>query len=377
MFYILIKTMVFMLESLIGGSTAIDRAMAGEELTFDDGMELMNYDNMHILGVAAELTRQKLVGDNVTFTSSYYMNYTNVCAASCQMCAFYRKGDEDDAYTLTPEQIEQRVSAAEKLGATEVHIVGGFHPDLPLDYYEQMMRAIKEKHQDLTIKAFTAAEIFYLSKLTKNSVKEILSRLKDSGLDSMPGGGAELFHPDIRGKIVRGKCTGQEWLDTIEQAHNLGIKSNATMLYGHIEKPEHVVDHLIKIRELQKRTNGFLTFIPLKFSLDNTELENEHQVKQECSSVYDLKIIALSRLMLAGTLNNISVYWVALGKKLAQVALCNGGNDLVGTAFSEEIYRAAGKPTNSSLLELANTVKEIKRVPIQRNTFFEHIQNFK
>jgi aminodeoxyfutalosine synthase len=377
MFYILIKNMVFMLESLIGGSTAIDRAMAGEELTFDDGMELMNYDNMHILGVAAELTRQKLVGDNVTFTSSYYMNYTNVCAASCQMCAFYRKGDEDDAYTLTPEQIEQRVSAAEKLGATEVHIVGGFHPDLPLDYYEQMMRAIKEKHHDLTIKAFTAAEIFYLSKLTKNSVKEILSRLKDAGLDSMPGGGAELFHPDIRGKIVRGKCTGQEWLDTIEQAHNLGIKSNATMLYGHIEKPEHVVDHLIKIRELQKRTNGFLTFIPLKFSLDNTELENEHQVKQECSSVYDLKIIALSRLMLAGALNNISVYWVALGKKLAQVALCNGGNDLVGTAFSEEIYRAAGKPTNSSLLELANTVKEIKRVPIQRNTFFEHIQNFK
>ena len=377
MFYILIKNTVFMLESLIGGSTAIDRAMAGEELTFDDGMELMNYDNMHILGVAAELTRQKLVGDNVTFTSSYYMNYTNVCAASCQMCAFYRKGDEDDAYTLTPEQIEQRVSAAEKLGATEVHIVGGFHPDLPLDYYEQMMRAIKEKHQDLTIKAFTAAEIFYLSKLTKNSVKEILSRLKDAGLDSMPGGGAELFHPDIRGKIVRGKCTGQEWLDTIEQAHNLGIKSNATMLYGHIEKPEHIVDHLIKIRELQKRTNGFLTFIPLKFSLDNTELENEHQVKQECSSVYDLKIIALSRLMLAGTLNNISVYWVALGKKLAQVALCNGGNDLVGTAFSEEIYRAAGKPTNSSLLELSNTVKEIKRVPIQRNTFFEHIQNFK
>ena len=305
------------------------------------------------------------------------MNYTNVCAASCQMCAFYRKGDEDDAYTLTPDQIEQRVSSAEQLGATEVHIVGGFHPDLPLDYYEEMMKVIKEKHKNLTIKAFTAAEIFYLSKLTKNSIKEILARLKDAGLDSMPGGGAELFHPDIRGKIVRGKCTGQEWLDTIEQAHNLGIKSNATMLYGHIEKPEHIVDHLIKIRELQKRTNGFLTFIPLKFSLDNTELENEHQVTQECSSLYDLKIIALSRLMLAGALNNISVYWVAYGKKLAQVALCNGGNDLVGTAFSEEIYRAAGKPTNSSLVELSNLVKEINRTPIQRNTFFDNIQHFK
>ena len=240
-----------------------------------------------------------------------------------------------------------------------------------------LKKVIKEKHQNLTIKAFTAAEIFYLSKLTKNSIKEILSRLKQAGLDSMPGGGAELFHPDIRGKIVRGKCTGQEWLDTIEQAHNLGIKSNATMLYGHIEKPEHVIDHLIKIRELQKRTNGLLTFIPLKFSLDNTELENEHQVTQECSSLYDLKIIALSRLMLAGVLNNISVYWVAYGKKLAQVALCNGGNDLVGTAFSEEIYRAAGKPTNSSLVELSNLVKEINRNPIQRNTFFDNIQHLK
>lgn len=377
MFYILIKTMSFMFESMIGKSTAIDRAVAGEELTFDDGMELMNYENIHMIGATAELSRQKLVGDDVTFTASYYMNYTNVCAASCQMCAFYRKGDEDDAYTLSPEEIEKRVSSAEQLGATEVHIVGGFHPDLPLDYYEEMMRAIKQKHNDLTIKAFTAAEIFYLSKLTKNSIKEILSRLKTAGLDSMPGGGAELFHPEIRNKIVRGKCTGQEWLDTIEIAHNLGIKSNATMLYGHIEKPEHIIDHLIKIRELQKRTNGFLTFIPLKFSLDNTELENEHKVTQECSSLYDLKVIALSRLMLAGALNNISVYWVAYGKKLAQVALCNGGNDLVGTAFSEEIYRAAGKPTNSSLIELSNLVKEIKRNPIQRNTFFEHIQHFK
>ena len=140
-----------MLENMIGKSTAIDRVMAGKELTFDDGMELMNYDNIHMLGATAEITRKKLVGDDVTFTASYYMNYTNVCAASCQMCAFYRKGDEDDAYTLTPEQIEQRVSSAEQLGATEVHIVGGFHPDLPLDYYEEMMKVLKEKHKNLTI----------------------------------------------------------------------------------------------------------------------------------------------------------------------------------------------------------------------------------
>ena len=365
-----------MLEQLIGQSKALEKAIAGEELSFDDGMDLLNYDNLHMLGAVADISRKKLVGDTVTFAASYYMNYTNVCAASCQMCAFYRKGDEEDAYTLTPQQIEQRVGIAKNMGATEVHIVGGFHPKLPIDYYEDMMRIIKKNHPDLNIKAFTAAEIFYLSKLTKISTKEILSRLKDAGLDSMPGGGAELFHPDIRQKIVRGKCSGQEWLDTIEDAHNLGIKSNVTMLYGHIEKPEHIVDHLIKIRELQKKTNGFLTLIPLKFSLDNTELEQQNLVNHESSSIYDLKVIALSRLMLAGVLNNISVYWVAFGKKLAQVALSNGGNDLVGTAFSEEIYRAAGKPTDSSVLELANMVKEIGRVPAQRNTHFNILKKF-
>jgi len=365
-----------MLEQLVGDSQALDRALAGEELSYNDGIELMNYDNLHLMGAVADITRKKLVGNTVTFAASYYMNYTNVCAASCQMCAFYRKDGADDAYTLTPQEIEARVGIAKQMGATEVHIVGGFHPKLPLEYYEDMMKTIKKSHPQLNIKALTAAEIYYLSKLTKNSTKEILSRLKDAGLDSMPGGGAELFHPDIRGKIVRGKCTGQQWLDVIEEAHNMDIKSNVTMLYGHIEKPEHIVDHLIKIRELQKKTNGFITLIPLKFSLDNTELEQDNLVNNECSSVYDLRIVALSRLMLANVVNNISVYWVAYGKKLAQVALSNGGSDLVGTAFSEEIYKAAGKSTSSSVEDLATMVNEIGRVPAQRNTHFDILKKF-
>jgi len=365
-----------MLEQLVGDSQALDRALAGEELSYNDGIELMNYDNLHLMGAVADITRKKLVGNTVTFAASYYMNYTNVCAASCQMCAFYRKDGGDDAYTLTPQEIEARVGIAKQMGATEVHIVGGFHPKLPLEYYEDMMKTIKKSHPQLNIKALTAAEIYYLSKLTKNSTKEILSRLKDAGLDSMPGGGAELFHPDIRGKIVRGKCTGQQWLDVIEEAHNMDIKSNVTMLYGHIEKPEHIVDHLIKIRELQKKTNGFITLIPLKFSLDNTELEQNNLVNNECSSVYDLRIVALSRLMLANVVNNISVYWVAYGKKLAQVALSNGGSDLVGTAFSEEIYKAAGKSTSSSVEDLATMVNEIGRIPAQRNTHFDILKKF-
>ncbi len=365
-----------MLDQLVQDSKALEKAIAGEELSYQDGVELMSYDNLHLLGAVADNSRKKLIGDDVSFTASYYMNYTNVCAASCQMCAFYRKEGDEDSYTLTPEQIQQRVGIAKQMGATEVHIVGGFHPKLPLDYYEDMMRTIKKNHPELKIKALTAAEIFFLAKLTKNSVKEILSRLKEAGLDSLPGGGAELFHPEIRPKIARGKCSGQEWLDTVETAHNLGIKSNATMLYGHIEKPEHIIDHLVKLRELQKKTNGFITLIPLKFSLDNTELEQKHLVNNECSSVYDLRVIALSRLMLANVLNNISVYWVAYGKKLAQVALSNGGSDLVGTAFSEEVYRAAGKPTASSIQELEVMVKEIGRKPIQRDTFFNVVNRF-
>ena len=365
-----------MLETLIGESKVLERVVAGEELSFRDGMELMDYNNLHLLGAVADISRQKLVGDNVTFTASSYLNYTNVCAASCQICAFYRKESDQDSYTLTPEQIEKRVAAAKSQGATEIHIVGGFHPKLSLDYYESMMKIIKKSHGELKIKAFTAAEIFFFAKLTKNSVKEVLSRLKDAGLDSLPGGGAELFHPEIRPEIARGKCSGQEWLNTMEQAHDLEIMSNATMLYGHIEKPKHIIDHLIKIRELQKKTNGFITFIPLKFSLENTELEQKNKMTQECSSIYDLKVVALSRLMLAGALNNISVYWVADGKKLAQVALAHGGNDLVGTAFSEEVYRAAGKSTSSSLGDLVNLVKEIKRKPVQRDTFFNILKTY-
>ena len=365
-----------MLEELAADSQALDRAIAGEELSYKDGLELMNYENMHLLSAVADNARKKLVGDTVTFTASYYMNYTNVCAASCQMCAFYRKENAQDAYTLTPQEIGQRVDIAKQMGATEVHIVGGFHPKLPLEYYEDMIRAIKKSSPQLNIKALTAAEIYYLSKLTKNSTKEILSRLKDAGLDTMPGGGAELFHPEIRDKIVRGKCTGQQWLDVIEQAHNMGIKSNVTMLYGHIEEPKHIIDHLVKIRQLQKKTGGFITLIPLKFSLDNTELEQKHLVNNECSSVYDLKIIALSRLMLANVLDNISVYWIAYGKKLAQIALSNGGNDLVGTAFSEEIYRAAGKETSSSIEELAAIAKEIRRAAAQRDTHFRILKRF-
>lgn len=356
-------------------SHALDKAAAGERLSISEGASILEDEDLHTLAAAADESRASRCGDAATFVASYYMNYTNVCAASCQMCAFYRKKGQDDAYALAPEQIERRASAAEQMGATEVHIVGGFHPDLPLEYYEQMMGAIKTRCPGLHVKAFTAAEIFFIARLTRNSVGEVISRLKKAGLDSMPGGGAEIFHPDVRGEVVRGKCTGQEWLETIKEAHRQGVRSNVTMLYGHIERPEHVADHLLKARRLQEETGGFITFIPLKFSKENTELEKKHRV-DECSSLYDLRVVALSRLLLAGALDNISVYWVAYGKKMAQVALSCGGNDLVGTAFSEEIYRAAGRPAESSISELAELARAAGRRPVQRDTLFRTIREF-
>jgi aminodeoxyfutalosine synthase len=358
-----------------GGTPALEKALSGAELSYSDGVQLMNEENLFLLAAAADRIRRKFCGDTVTFSASYYLNYTNVCAASCPLCAFYRKGNESDAYTLSIEQIVARSKiAVEQLGATELHIVGGFHPRLGLDYYENMMRAIKEEFAKVTIKAFTPAEIFFIARVTRNSIKEVLLRLKSAGLDALPGGGAEIFHADTRKQIVIGKCSGEEWLDTARQAHELGLRSNSTMLFGHVEKPEHIVDHVIKIRELHKKTKGFTTFIPLKFSLENTPLEQKGLVTAESPSTYDLRVIAVSRLLLANVLNNISVYWVALGKKVAQVALSYGGNDLVGTAFSEEIFKAAGKEGSTSIQELASLIKEVRRRPVQRDTFFNLIR---
>jgi aminodeoxyfutalosine synthase len=358
-------------------TSALEKAVSGEELSYEDGVQLMREENLFLLGAVADNLRKKTSGNTVSFVRSYYLNYTNICAASCPLCAFYRKGNEEDAYTLTVEQVVARArTAVHDLGATELHIVGGFHPKLGLDYYERMIASIKRELPNVCVKALTPAEIYFISKLTRNSVREVLSRLKDSGLDALPGGGAEIFHEQTRNIITRGKCSGDEWLATARQAHELGLRSNCTMLFGHVEKPEHIVDHIIRIRKLNKQTNGFTTFIPLKFSLENTELEKKHLIQRESPSTYDLRVIAVSRILLSETLNNISVYWIALGKKLAQVALCYGGNDLVGTAFSEEIFKATGKNSVASAEELVLLINEIHRKPAQRDTFFNIIRRF-
>jgi aminodeoxyfutalosine synthase len=362
-------------------SRALEKALHGERLDFNDGVELMKSDDLNLVGSVADRVRRQLVGDRVSFVVSYNLNYSNLCVARCSICAFYRpykKGAmPDEGYTLSVEEAVRQVGDAVSMGATEIHIVGGFNPELPLEYYEGLIAGIKSRWSTVTVKALTLAEIVFISRITRNSVKEVFTRLKAAGLDASTGGGAEIFDPTVRDQIsTPPKCSGEDWLRTAEEGHHLGVPGNSTMLYGHVEKPEHRVHHILKLREVQERAPGFLSFIPLKFSPEGTELFLQGKVSGPAPSPDDLKVIAVSRLLLANSINNISVYWVALGLDVAQVGLSYGGNDLVGTAFSEKIYRATGRAETVSLESLTNTIREIGRVPVQRDTFYNALRNW-
>ncbi len=338
-----------------------------------EGLELW-HEELHELMRKANELRRKSVGDVVTFVANYNINYTNVCIYRCPLCAFYREEGDRDAYFLKIEDMLKMAAEAYSLGATELHVVGGIVPYITVEYFEEFFREVKRRWPKMTIKALTASEVSYLAKRNRMSVKEVLERLKEAGLDAMPGGGAEILDEEVLRVIAPAKDPS-EWLNTMRIAHEVGIRTNATMLYGHIEKPEHIIRHLLRIRELQEKTGGFLTFIPLKFKPNNTELYAKGLVKSEVSAIYDAKVIAISRIVLHGFIDNISVYWVAYGKKYASALLSFGGSDLVGTAFSERIFRAAESYEGyASLEELAHYARTSDRIPAQRDTFFRIIR---
>jgi aminodeoxyfutalosine synthase len=322
----------------------------------------------------AEEERKKAVGDVVTFVANYNINYTNVCVYRCPLCAFYKNKNDEGAYFLSVEEMLKMAAEAYSLGATELHVVGGMTPELTVEYFEEFFREVKMRWPKMTIKALTATEVAYIARRNKMSIKEVLERLKEAGLDAMPGGGAEILDPQIMRVIAPAKDPS-EWLRVMEIAHSLGIRTNATMLYGHVERPEHVIRHLFEIRRLQEKTGGFLTFIPLKFKPWNTELYKRGLVKHEASAIYDAKVIAISRIVLSGFINNISVYWVAYGKKYSSALLAFGGSDLVGTAFSERIFKSAKEHEGyAELEELAHYARTSGRIPAQRDTFFNVIR---
>ncbi len=349
------------------------KVISRKRLTRKDGIELFKSNDLLALGrMAAHVARQKN-GNRAYFVRNLHINPTNICVNRCKFCAFSRSKGEAGAYEMTIKDILNKARSAGK-GVRELHIVSGLHPDLPFSWYLDMLRALKKEFPKLHLKAFTAVEIDYLAKLAALGLRETLLKLKEAGLGSMPGGGAEIFNPAVRNTLCAEKITGDRWLEVIRAAHDVGLKSNATMLYGHIETYEDRIDHLIRLRELQDKTGGFQAFIPLSFHSQNTEIKKSAYT----TGFDDLKTLAISRLML-DNFDHIKAYWVMLGEKIAQVSLSFGVDDLDGTVVEEKITRAAGGTTDGSMTkdDIVHLIRQAGRMPVERDTVYTIIKVWK
>jgi aminodeoxyfutalosine synthase len=351
-----------------------DKVLAGVRLSMDDGIALYRSPDLLAVGWLANHVREQRHGNITYYNVNRHINPTNVCVAHCRLCAFGRDPHAPGAYTFALEEIYQRAEQGVREGATEFHIVGGLHPDLTFDHYLELVGGLKQRCPGVHIKAFTMVEVHYFARIAKISIEEVLHKMKDAGVDSCPGGGAEIFHPRVRKIICDHKTSGQMWLSTARKAHEAGLRSNATMLYGHVETEEERVDHLIKLRELQDETRGFVAFIPLAFHPDNTALS--HIPKP--TGYADLRAIAVSRLLL-DNFEHIKAYWIMLSPSIAQIALRFGANDLDGTVIEEKIYHDAGAKTSefTPRAELERLIRAAGRVPVERDTLYRPIDRSK
>ena len=350
-----------------------DKIRAGEPLSLEDGVALYQHPNLMELGVLANEVRERLHGDRTYFNRNLHINATNVCEASCRFCSFARlqPGDQG-AYTMTLDEawgkLRARVNAGDPI--TEIHIVNGLHPGLPFAYYTDLLSGLKRIQPDIHLKAFTAVEIFYFAKKFGMSIEAVLTALRAAGLDSLPGGGAEIFAARVRKKICDDKSDADEWLEVHRVAHRLGLRSNCTMLYGHIETAEERVDHMLRLRALQDETGGFQTFIPLAFHPDNNALMK----LPAPTGVEDLRTYAVARLMLHN-IPHVKAYWIMLGLKTAQTALWFGADDLDGTVQEEKIYHMAGAATPQAMNpnEIVRIIQNAGRSPVERDTLYNVI----
>ena len=343
----------------------------GERLSLDDGLFLYEPTTpLHEVGELANLVRERLNGNRAYYNINTHLNPTNVCVYRCTFCAFRSDLREAQGYVMSDEQILARGEEAIDNGCTEMHIVGGLHHQKKYDWYVHIVRLLHDAYPDLHLKAWTGVEINWFEFLARKSVREILEDLIDAGLGSMPGGGAEIFHPEVRGKICEHKSDAVKWLDIHRTAHQLGLRTNCTMLYGHIENAYHRIDHLIRLRELQDETGGFQTFIPLAFHPENTGLAH----LKKPSAIMDLRTLAISRLML-DNVPHIKAYWIMLGIGTAQTALAYGADDLDGTVRHELIYHDAGATTPELLTteQIRRLIVEAGREPIERDTLYRRI----
>jgi len=347
-----------------------EKVERGERLSRDECIGLYESDDIFAIGRMANHVRERKNGNSAYFIVNRHINPTNVCANRCRFCAFSRSADAPDAYVMPVDEIRQRAEECRGTGVTEIHIVGGLHPTLPFSYYVDAVRAVRSALPDAHIQAFTAVEIAYFAELAGLSVEDTLRRLMAAGLDSLPGGGAEVFASRVRDELCPEKLSGSEWLEVMSTAHRLGLRSNATMLYGHVETVEERVDHLLALRELQDETGGFLSFIPLAFHAENTDIP----APPTRSVVDDLKALAVGRIAL-DNFDHVKAFWIMLGVKLAQVSLSFGVDDIDGTVVEERITHAAGATTPQALSreELVALIREAGRDPVERDTVYNPV----
>lgn len=359
---------------MITFNSIAEKVRHNRRITPLEAVFLFNYNDLLALGELAAFANDRKNSRNVFFNVNRHINPTNLCVNRCAFCAFSRTAGEEGAYTLTVNEVRQRAMDAFRQGATEVHIVGGLHPDLPFEFYEELLQTVKVAAPSLHIKAFTAVEIEYLARISKQTIEQTFQRLIAAGLGSMPGGGAEILVEAVRKKICPEKISGKRWLEIIKIAHDSGLKTNATMLYGHCETVEDRVAHLELLRNLQDSTAGFQTFIPLAFQPENSDLKLDIKA---ASGVDDLKTLAISRIFL-DNFQHIKAYWVMLGEKIAQVSLSFGVNDLDGTVIEEKIGHDAGAASPQSLTKegLINLIRKADKIPVERDTLYRPLRSY-
>jgi len=354
--------------------TIATKVRSNQRISTDEALTLFGSNDLLAIGELAALANERTNGRNVFFNVNRHINPTNICVNRCAFCAFSRTSGEEGAYTLVLDEICRRAVEAEGEGATEVHIVGGLHPDLPLEYYEEVLRGIRSAAPGLHIKAFTAVEIDYFAQISGGTIQQVLQRLMDAGLGSMPGGGAEILVGEVRRKICPEKISGERWLEIIRLAHQAGLKTNATMLYGHVESFADRVAHMALLRDLQDDTGGFQAFIPLAFQPENSDLKLDIK---GTSGLDDLKTLAVARIFL-DNFDHIKAYWVMLGEKIAQVSLAFGVNDLDGTVVEERIGHDAGAASPQSLSKegIIALIRKAGRIPVERDTLYRPLRSY-
>jgi aminodeoxyfutalosine synthase len=347
-----------------------EKVLANERLDFNDGVALYRSGDILAVGWLANLVRERLHGNIAYFNVNRHINPTNVCVAACRLCAFGRKKDGEGAYTMALEEAWQTAASGYSEAVTEFHIVGGLHPDLPFQYFLDLVAGLKQRFPQVHIKAFTMVEVAYLARRAKLTIAETLTKMKDSGVDSMPGGGAEIFSDRVRHIICDHKIDGDEWLETARTAHKLGLRSNATMLYGHVENDEDRVDHMLRLRAVQDDTGGFQTFIPLAFHPAHTALDH----LPTTTGLTDIRQIAVSRLLL-DNFSHIKAYWQMMTAKIAQISLRFGADDIDGTVVEEKIYHDAGATTPQGMrrADLVRLIREAGREPVERDTLYRNV----